>query len=304
MGNQSGYIEESVSDREAGRWVHNQSYQIDLSAEAFAVWQWLRSHKSKFKISHKMIAEFWRFGRDKTQRVVNELKEQGCVKITRVRDVDGIYRKWKWQIFAVEDMTDYKKRAKPVNRTTENTGYPYTENQGYGTTENTGYFKDSNLQKSKHIREETESDDSLPTPKAIEPKQEALITQTVENTENNEGRSVPLDSDIVTVFDSWMRLHPGRQFKLNDKKRGHIRARLKTFSVSEIQEALHKLSQDAWHSERGKFDFEYCFRRDEQIEKFLSFRINGKSKPTTAADVRAMEAKYAVIKPLKSDEES
>ena len=73
---------------------------------------------------------------------------------------------------------------------------------------------------------------------------------------------------------------------LTPKRRKHLRARLKRFSVEDIVQAMKNLRADTWMCGKGKDNTtfyatpEYLFRSDENVEKWLSGKGGNSRGPT------------------------
>lgn len=77
----------------------------DVSGEALGMYTWLLSHKTGFKLSHRSIE--WRFpkwGRDKRQKIVNELKQHGMLSIETVRE-NGQITGYQWVLMDPSRLT-------------------------------------------------------------------------------------------------------------------------------------------------------------------------------------------------------
>ena len=97
---------------------------------------------------------------------------------------------------------------------------------------------------------------------------------------NEDSSDKPLDAalsesgsasaDVRRVFEAWVTgfwSGRGQRPKLDDKRRKRIRARLKTFTVDQLCEALGRV--DAWYVEQGHTGLETLLRDDAQVEKHL-----------------------------------
>lgn len=85
--------------------------------------------------------------------------------------------------------------------------------------------------------------------------------------------------------------------KFSSKRKGHIKARLKTYPEKQIKEALRNIENDPFLcgvNPQSKFYAtpEYCFRDDETIEKWLN--CNKAQPDDPYKDMKFVSGKYAI----------
>lgn len=105
--------------------------------------------------------------------------------------------------------------------------------------------------------------------------------------------------DIQAVMDHWnARWVPSpwkRPLRLTDKRRTHIRARLRTFRLDDLCQAIDLLRESPFHAgqnDRGWVaDPEYLFRSDDQVEKVL-LRARPPGPPTRASPTAPDPERY------------
>ncbi len=91
-----------------------------------------------------------------------------------------------------------------------------------------------------------------------------------------------LAQEIIDHFNEvWSDIHP-KGYKLTKGRRSKIKARLKTFSVADIKQAIDNLHKSKWHrgdNDRGwKADIDFIIRNDEQIDKWCNNPPVGRGK--------------------------
>ena len=109
--------------------------------------------------------------------------------------------------------------------------------------------------------------------------------------------SVELNNNVRAVFDHWQEVSGHSRTKLTAGRRQKIRARLKTYSVDELQKALSAGCADPFYrgeNDRGKrYDWvETLLKSDEAVERHLdgAGKTNGNGAHTmSAAELREWE---------------
>jgi hypothetical protein len=91
---------------------------------------------------------------------------------------------------------------------------------------------------------------------------------------------VPTDEPVRdperAVFDAWVAtLDPGTSRKFTAERRGKIRARLRSFPVSELVEAVQGWPNDPWPDRAQQNDLVILLRTDAQVEKFRDLYRKG-----------------------------
>lgn len=78
------------------------------------------------------------------------------------------------------------------------------------------------------------------------------------------------------IFKTWQKtLPPGTSRTLTDERRKKIRARLKTYSVDDLLDAVRGWVNDPWPERVNQNDLTILLRSDEQCEKFRDLYRNG-----------------------------
>lgn len=77
-------------------------------------------------------------------------------------------------------------------------------------------------------------------------------------------------SDVQVLFEYWKKVNQMKRGVLNDKRRGHITARLKEgYSVEDLKRAIVGNRVSEWHQENGHRDIGLVCRNAEKTDNFL-----------------------------------
>lgn len=90
-----------------------------------------------------------------------------------------------------------------------------------------------------------------------------------EERRKNERNTIPQVAEVLESFNSIT----GKSLRLTDKKKNQVQARLKTFTVEEITQAINNRMKSKWHIENwwtGDWDSLFC--NDEKIDKMLNLQ--------------------------------
>lgn len=112
-----------------------------------------------------------------------------------------------------------------------------------------------------------------------------VVTENVTETQSNDIQKQNTDTEqkknsaiapSELVFDYWKDTLKHSQTKLDAKRRNLITARLKTFSVAQLCQAIDGCKTSAWHQGKnpsGKIydKISLIFRDDEMVEQFISY---------------------------------
>lgn len=124
-------------------------------------------------------------------------------------------------------------------------------------------------------------------------------TVTYTDTGTKEPPVVPLAGDLHRVYDCW-RSERGktnaRYDTISKARRQKIIARLREFSLADLERAIRAVALDPWDERSQHDDLTIILRSREQVEKFLAFADDppakngryGVSRAALVADVRAL----------------
>lgn len=123
--------------------------------------------------------------------------------------------------------------------------------------------------------------------------------QTSKTKPKNEVQAPSEAQEIIDYFnETWSDIYP-RGFMLTPKREKKIKARLKTFSVSDIKRAIDNLHKSSWHKGNNdrcwKATIDFLIKNDEQIDNWANNPpMGGNSNGSNSAfTTKAKTSKYA-----------
>lgn len=103
---------------------------------------------------------------------------------------------------------------------------------------------------------------------AIGPEEQSQRSQAPEKETNKKETNIYIES-IKTEFG--LKINSGS--RLTDKAKEKIKARLKTYTLTELFEAIDKFSRSEWWMEHNSGrGIEWFFRSDDQVDRFLNLK--------------------------------
>ena len=91
------------------------------------------------------------------------------------------------------------------------------------------------------------------------------------------------DCPLQEVFDFWLtQINDGKKYRFTPKKKQQIKARLKSFSVEEVKQAITNCCAKKYNRENNYMSIDLIFRSDDKLEGYLN------SSPTVKATVESM----------------
>lgn len=116
------------------------------------------------------------------------------------------------------------------------------------------------------------------------------------------GEDAEVEQRAERVFAYWLKLDPKKnpaEYKLTDKRRKAIVARLGDSTAEEIRDALLGQWHDPWCQETGKLDCEYSLRSRELLEDFRDRRRRQAGTAPAKVDVNAEQDRIAAAQGIK-----
>lgn len=242
--------------------IQNDLINSTLSLDAKALLIWALSKPEGWKVSHNLLASNHNISRAKVQRIVNELKASGHLKIKK--HTQGA-TSWLWCEDAHANAHVENAKSTPKGRVVE----PYPENQDVGYPQvnvNDPEYHD-------HEYHDHEKKDPLVSTDLKQEQKKLIRTERALSISDENDQAVK--TATKNIFDFWKKcMGKTGTVKLTPKREKAIILRLKDgYTEQEIQTAIKNCASSAWHmgqNDRQQVydDIELICRSGEKLESF------------------------------------